>query len=291
MHRTDRPAEGRFEPGARKEKATASGASGLFAVIARGSLRWRWWVIGGWITTTVMAVLFLPTLNDVVHNDSTTFLPASSPSLRAAQLASPFIHQGAQSGVLVAVSHGGPIGPSDVHALKRLEAAIGQVPYVTGISQGGQSSDGRAVTAAVQFSSATTGGGATGSEVVAAVRHLMAVDTPAGVSTYLTGSLPILVDQQHAANHTEDNAGILSVLLILLVLAVAFRAVLGPLVALAPAGLALMLAGPLIAESTHLGVQISSLLELLLTALVLGAWGPTMDCSSCFASARTWDGV
>ena len=91
------------------------------------------------------------------------------------------------------------------------------------------------------------------------------------MSTYLTGSLPILVDQQHAANHTEDYAAILSVLLILVVLAIAFRAVLGPLVALAPAGLALMLAEPLIAESTHLGVQISSLLELLLTALMLGA--------------------
>ena len=39
----------------------------------------------------------------------------------------------------------------------------------------------------------------------------------------------------------------------------------------APAGLALALAGPLIAESTRVGVEISSLLQLLLTALVLGA--------------------
>jgi RND superfamily putative drug exporter len=64
---------------------------------------------------------------------------------------------------------------------------------------------------------------------------------------------------------------VISVFLILGVLILAFRAVLAPLVALAPAALALALASPLIAESTRLGVQISSLLQLLLTALVLGA--------------------
>lgn len=52
---------------------------------------------------------------------------------------------------------------------------------------------------------------------------------------------------------------------------IAFRATLAPLSTLAPAGLALAVAPPLIAESTRIGVQISSLLELLLTALLLGA--------------------
>ncbi len=228
-------------------------------------------MIGGWLAATILAVVFLPTLGDVVHNDTTTFLPASSPSLQAAALASPFIHQGDQSGVLVAVKNGGSIDAADQEALQRLEQAIRRVPNVSGLSSGAVAADGRAVSVQVLFSTATAGGGATGSAAVAAVRELMVAETPADLQAYLTGSLPILVDQQHAANHTEDYAAVLSVLLILVVLAVAFRAVLGPLVALAPAGLALMLAEPLIAESTHLGVQISSLLELLLTALMLGA--------------------
>ena len=265
MRRTDRSPGGVPRPGA------SSSSTGMFASIARGSLRWRWLVIGGWLTATVLAVVFLPTLGDVVHNDTTTFLPASSPSLQAAALASPFIHQGDQSGILVAVRHGGPIDAGDQRALDRLEHDIRRVPDVTGLSSGAVSANGRAASVEVLFSTATAGGGATGSTAVAAVRDLMVTETPADLQTFLTGSLPILVDQQHAANHTEDYAALLSVLLILVVLAVAFRAVLGPLVALAPAGLALMLAEPLIAESTHLGVQISSLLELLLTALMLGA--------------------
>ncbi len=91
------------------------------------------------------------------------------------------------------------------------------------------------------------------------------------LSLYLTGSLPILVDQQAAAARTEGTAVVGTILLIIVLLVLAFRAVLAPLIALAPAGLALALAGPLIAESTHVGVEISSLLQLLLTALVLGA--------------------
>jgi RND superfamily putative drug exporter len=246
-------------------------AAAVFAAIARFAIRCRWQVIAGWLIVTLLAVVFLPTLGDVVHNDTTTFLPASSPSLRAAKLASPFIHEGVQSGILVAIGKDGPLAAGDQQALTRLEGQIRRVPEVTGLSTGVTSGNGRAVTEVVQFSSATAGGGAAGSAAVAAVRKLMLADTPSDVQIYLTGTLPVLVDQQHAANHTEDFAALLSVLLILVVLAVAFRAVLGPVVALAPAGLALMLAEPLIAESTHLGVQISSLLELLLTALMLGA--------------------
>ena len=270
MHGTD------ARPGMHPESAVPrppdpSPATTLFATVARGAVRFRWLVIGGWLSLTILAVVFLPKLGDVVHNDTTTFLPASSPSLQAAVLASPFIHEGVQSGVLVAVRQEGPLDAGDQRALTLLEQEIRRVPQVTGLSSGAVSGGGRAATVVVQFSAATAGGGATGAAAVAQVRSVMAAGTPPGVQTYLTGTLPILIDQQHAANHTEDFAALLSVLLILVVLAVAFRAVLGPLVALAPAGLALMLAEPLIAESTHLGVQISSLLELLLTALVLGA--------------------
>ncbi len=155
--------------------------------------------------------------------------------------------------------------------LSTFEDEIRHVANVSGLSPGAEAADGEAETVVVQFSAATAGGGAAGGNAVAAVRHLMDVATPSGLQTYLTGSLPILVDQQHAVTHTEDDVALLSILLILMILVVAFRAALGPLVALAPAGVALLLAEPLIAESTHLGVQISSLLELLLTALVLGA--------------------
>jgi RND superfamily putative drug exporter len=106
---------------------------------------------------------------------------------------------------------------------------------------------------------------------VNAVRDAFHAQHDQRLSLHLTGSLPILVDQQAAAVRTEAIVVVGTISLIIILLAIALRAVLAPLVVLAPAGLSLALAGPLIAESTHIGVEISSLLQLLLTALVLGA--------------------
>src|SRR5205085_7401058 len=63
----------------------------------------------------------------------------------------------------------------------------------------------------------------------------------------------------------------LSFLFIIVLLLFAFRALLAPLVTLLPAALVLFLASPVIAAATHLGVQVSSITQLLLIVLVLGA--------------------
>ncbi len=56
-----------------------------------------------------------------------------------------------------------------------------------------------------------------------------------------------------------------------MLLVLAFRAALAPIVTLLPAAFVLVLAGPVIAESTKLGVQVSSITQLLLIVLILGA--------------------
>ena len=56
-----------------------------------------------------------------------------------------------------------------------------------------------------------------------------------------------------------------------MLLLLAFRALLAPLVTLIPAAFVLVLSGPVIAESTKLGIPVSSITELLLIVLILGA--------------------
>jgi putative drug exporter of the RND superfamily len=63
----------------------------------------------------------------------------------------------------------------------------------------------------------------------------------------------------------------LSVLFILLLLIAIFRAPLTPLVTLVPAILVSALAGRVVAEFTKIGLQVSSLSEIMLTVLILGA--------------------
>ncbi len=237
----------------------------------RTVVRYRWPVLAFWVTATVASVVLLPSLASVVRNDTTSFLPANAPSVLAAKLAAPFVAPSGATGVLVATDIAGPLSPADLSAIKVVEDSALRSPLVVSVGEGAVSVDGEAYSAQVRFGPSTAGGGSVGREAVNTFRDAFATQRDSKLSLHLTGSLPILVDQQAAAVRTEDIAIVGTIVLILALLAVAFRAALAPLVALAPAGLALALAGPLIAEATHIGVGISSLLQLLLTALMLGA--------------------
>ncbi len=244
---------------------------GLFSSIGRFSVRHRWAVVSLWVVIAPTLSLLLPTVGSVANNNNTAFLPASAPSVRAQTLAAPLLGLAQASGVLVATSYRQPLTAADQAAVDRIERAVRNVDSVVGTSDGPVSADGEARTVTIQFASSTGGGGARAAAAVHAIRTLAAQLSPPGLQVFLSGSLPELVDQQQAGSRTALHIELLTVVFILLLLLVAFRSTLAPLITLAPAGLALAVAGPVIAESTKIGVQISSLLELLLTALVLGA--------------------
>jgi putative drug exporter of the RND superfamily len=243
----------------------------VLSAMLRTVVRYRWPVLVFWVSATVASVVLLPSLASVVRNDTASFLPADAPSVLAAKLAAPFLAPSGATGVLIATDTAGPLTPADLSAIRSVEDRALRSRPVVSIGEGAVSVDEQAYSAQVRFAASTAGGGSAGRDAVNAVRAAFGASRDPTLSLHLTGSLPILVDQQAAAVRTEATAVVGTTLLIIVLLALAFRAVLAPLVALAPAGLALALAGPLIAESTHVGVDISSLLQLLLTALVLGA--------------------
>lgn len=244
--------------------------------MVRATIRWRWAVVAGWAVVAALSMLLLPSLASVVRNDNAEFLPSTAPSVRAQSLASPFVRQGTPTGVIVIEASAGTAGRGTEGVLAEgvLAAALGEVrraPLVLSATPEAVAGGGRVLTAEVQFAPVTDGAGSAGARAVAGVRQALSKTVPAGMQAYLTGSLPELVDQQHAAGRTADSVAVVSVLVILLLLLITLRSALASLLALAPPGLALAIASPLIAESTHVGVQISSLLQVLLTALVLGA--------------------
>ena len=246
------------------------GALVLDAVL-RFDVRFRWWVVIFWLAVTVTSVVTLPSLGSVIRNDTVTFLPSDASSVRAARLAAPFLAPSGPTGIVVVSRRDGPLTPGDERGIEIVDERIRHSAFVLGVTDGAVSSDGQAFIAAVKFDSTTAGGNAAARSAVGGVRRAFGSGENTGLHFDLTGSLPILVDQQAAAAHTQNLTLSISVVLIFGLLILAFRAVLAPLVSLAPAVLALAVASPLIAESTKLGVEISSLLQLLLTALVLGA--------------------
>ena len=95
--------------------------------------------------------------------------------------------------------------------------------------------------------------------------------TRRGFRFHLTGTIPGFVDQQSQSKSSQGYVQEFSLLFIIVLLLIAFRALLAPLITLLPAALVLALASPVIAGATHLGVQVSAITQFILIVLVLGA--------------------
>jgi putative drug exporter of the RND superfamily len=243
----------------------------FFIALGHVTVRLRYLIVLAWIIVPILAVKTLPALGDVAKDTTSGFLPASAPSMQAAALAAPFQNSALASATLVAARDGG-LTAEDNAALDRLEAEMRKVDHVKIVLDTGISADGAARQALVEADVIAFSGGAQAQGVVNDIRALFdQVGAPAGLQIHLTGELASLVDTQAASGQSQDDTQRLSFLFIIVLLLLAFRAALAPLVTLIPAALVLVLAGPVIAWATRFGVQVSSITQLLLVVLILGA--------------------
>src|SRR6516225_7680719 len=243
----------------------------FFAATGRFAVRFRWAVVAAWVAATVLASLFFPSLTSVAKQANTDLLPASSPSLHAARLATPF--QGLnQSPVLVVVARGsGPVTAADITAIGRLTASLATVTNVQQVKNLGESRDHQAVQleALAGLNLATPG---PAQHLVAGLRHAIAVSAlPLDLHAHLAGPVAAQADASQADQKAVNLAQDLSILFIVVLLLVVFRSLLAPLLTLLPAVLVTQLAGPVIGEATKAGLHVSSLTQILLLILTLGA--------------------
>jgi RND superfamily putative drug exporter len=244
----------------------------LFAALGRFTVRFRWLIIAGWIITTVVLAFALPSLTSVEKSGNSNFLPASEPSVQAQQLTAPFQSTTAKATTFVAATGGGVLTAADQAAIERSEQAMRSVPRVTAVLDQGASANGRARRALVEIEVPKTQEDKAANQVVAALRSTFATSgAPPGLAMHLTGGLAASVDEQNQNGHIQTLIELLSVLFIVALLFLTFRAVLAPVIALLPSAVALIAASPIIAESTHIGVQVSDLTPILLIVVLLGA--------------------
>jgi len=242
----------------------------FFAATGRFAVRFRWAIVAAWVAAAVLANLFLPSLTSVARQSNTSSLPAGSPSLNAARLAVPF--QGPnQTPVSVVIARGGSLTTADVAAATRLAAGLAKVDGVQRVKNLGASRDGQAAQLQVLASiNLATNGPA--EKLVAGLRHVIQVSAlPAGLHAHLAGPVAAQADASQAGQRTANLGQDLSILFILVLLLMVFRSVLAPLLTIAPAVLVTQLAGPVIAEASKAGLQVSSLTETMMLILTLGA--------------------
>jgi putative drug exporter of the RND superfamily len=244
----------------------------IFGGIGSFAVKFRWLVIILWVVAAVGVPRALPSLSSVTQGNNANFLPASSPSEQALQLAAPLGASTLTPVPVVAASAQGPLTPADQAWLSRLEHDLGQVPTVAKVRDLGRSPDGQA--AQLQVLSTVSGGGS-GSGLTTLVNDMRATISrdgpPPGLSVHLAGAVAINVDQQSKSGSTDSEIQFLSLAFIMVLLLLVFRALLAPLVTLIPAFFAVLISGPLVAEAAHHGLKVSPLAQILLIVLVLGA--------------------
>lgn len=245
-----------------------------FAAIGRFSVRFRWLLLILWIAAAIAAVQLLPSLSSVTQNNNTSFLPASAPSQHAANLATP-LQSSNVTAVPVVVARNGQLTSGDQDAITQLQKNLAAEPSVTKVKDTGRSADGQAEQLQVLADMPAKGGGQQQQMQTTLVDNLRSAipktSMPSGLQAHLAGQVAANVDNSAQSGKSSDNTQNLSVLLIIVVLAFVFRAFLAPLVTLLPALLVVLMSAPLVAEAGKHGLNISSLAQVLLIVLVLGA--------------------
>lgn len=219
----------------------------------------------------IAAARTLPGLSTVTQSNNGTFLSPSAPSQRAAALAAPFQTSNAgATAVIVASRDGEPLGADDNAAITRVEQATAGLAGVISVRDQGLSADGQARRALVIT---TPVSGSSGNpDLVSRIRNTFAdAQSPPDLNFHLTGPLAQATDAAATASQTGTKIRIFSVLFVIVLLFVVYRALLAPLVTLLPAVLSLLLAGPVITQANRIGLSVSIATGTLLPVLLLGA--------------------
>jgi RND superfamily putative drug exporter len=242
----------------------------MLAAVARFDVKFRWLIVVLWIVGAVAASRFLPGLSSVTQSNSAQFLPANAPSQQAANLAAPFQTTNVGATALIVASRSdGVLRPADEAAIGQVEQSVAQLSGVLAVRDQGLSADGQARRALVVTSS--NGGNSGNPSLVGQIRVTFATESQSGLSFHLTGPLAQTTDAAGSGSQTGTNIRVFSVLFVVALLFVVYRAVLAPLITLLPAVMSLLLAGPLITAASRIGLPVSVATQTLLPVLLIGA--------------------
>jgi RND superfamily putative drug exporter len=243
----------------------------IFGGIGAFAVKFRWVVIAAWVIAVIAVPKFLPSLNSVTQGNNSAFLPASAPSEQAAQLAAPFGATNLVPVQVVAAVNQGTLTTTDTTWLGTLQHDLATVPTVVSVRDLGRSADQQAEQLQV-LSDVNQASQPDQTTLVKNIRaEIRKAGAPTGLQVNLAGQIAINVDQQAKSGNQGNQVEGLSVIFILVLLLLIFRALLAPLITLIPAFFAVAIAGPLVGEAAQAGLKVSVIAQLLLIVLVLGA--------------------
>jgi RND superfamily putative drug exporter len=251
----------------------------IFRAIGKFAVKFRWVVLIFWIAAAALIPRALPSLASVTQANNSAFLPASAPSEHATNLAAPLgISLSVTPVPIVAAVSSGSFTTADQSFLGTLVTDLGKVPTVTkarelsqSVVPGPNGVAGQAAQLQVLSNVSQNNDGAITDLIKNLRSTITAAGPPAGMQVHLAGQLAINVDQQNQSGNTGNEVQGAAFIFILILLFLIFRSVLAPFITVIPALLSVTIAGPIVGELGNHGLKVSSLSQLLLIVLVLGA--------------------
>jgi RND superfamily putative drug exporter len=252
-----------------------SRVNAVYEALGRLVVRFRWLVVIVWLAAAVVTTA-LPSIGSQVNDNNSAFLKNSEPSIHAANVAAPILGGGASGNVtqipLVAVSDAGRLNPADVASITKLVTLLKGVAKVETVQVAGISPDAQAVQLRLRAHIAVS---ATPDKDKSLVEALQAqfpkANPPSGLHFYVTGQIATIVANQKQSDKQGGEVQSISFLLIIVLLLIVFRSLPAALITLLPAGLALTISGRLIGALGEGGLKVSSITQILLIVLLLGA--------------------
>jgi RND superfamily putative drug exporter len=224
----------------------------IFALIGVASVRFRYLIVVAWIAITIVPCgRCRPWAVSPRHDER---IPAGQRAEHpGVEHGAPFVDVNLGTATLVAVRDGG-LTRRGQRRHRRLETKIKGIDTVKVVVDLGISGDGAARQVLIEAAGRVVHrASAEPSTLVTAIRSAATAAAPAGLQVHLTGEIPDQVDNANASGSSQDRTQTFSLLFILVLLVLAYRALLAPFLTLIPAVIVLTLSGPVIAQAASAG--------------------------------------
>lgn len=257
----------------------------MFARLGSFSVRYRWFIIAGWVLIAAVLTIVAPNINQVSVSDQRAFLPSSAPSLQAHEIVAKYFPDRISPSSALLVIEAGEGERVDQGAGAEFERSLTEwltgpqapeaVEQVLSPSHGDEqtkasllSEDKQVALVLVRFNAIGTEPAA--KEAIELIEQHLS-QAPPGIRTYLTGDGPILSAYTSSAEESADSTTWITILLVAVILLLVYRSPVSPLIPLSTVTLAYLISRAVVAFLGAHVLTISMYTNVFLIVVLFGA--------------------
>jgi putative drug exporter of the RND superfamily len=262
----------------------------MFKTIGSFAARYSWYIIGFWVVAAVVMTVVSPNLNDVVVDDTASFLPGDAEAIQGIELfEEQFPEQSTGESIVIVFDSGadgtfdsadGPNTPAEQYVAELTDwfasedgpeeiATVTSVANTPGASDQLTAPNGSVQFMVVAFDVDVTNQD-TQADVVALIDEQLD-NAPDGLDTYQTGQVATFIDYNTIIEDNVAGTFTVTILLVAVILLTIFRSPVSPLIPLGIVSMAFAMAQSVVAIVGDNFLEVSSTATTLMIVVIYGA--------------------